>query len=158
MFNRSTLLKSVLLCAILCVAFWIRIQSVGTIPEGQFTGTDAYFYYWQAQTIAEQGTLPVRDMHRWLPLGRDNGQLLNLYSYALAYTHKSVALVFPSVTLYDVVLYMPPICFCIGLGALCLFLTPSGCSPQVSSVYFWQPSRVPSTEALLGLAIGTLGV
>lgn len=28
MFNRSTLLKLVLLCAILCVAFWIRIQSV----------------------------------------------------------------------------------------------------------------------------------
>ena len=122
MFNRSTLLKSVLLCAILCVAFWIRIQSVDTIPQGQFTGTDAYFYYWQAQTIAEQGILPARDMHRWLPLGRDNGQLLNLYSYALAYTHKSVALVFPSVTLYHVVLYMPPVCFCIGLGALCLFL------------------------------------
>ena len=122
MFNRSTLLKSVLLCAILCVAFWIRIQSVGTIPQGQFTGTDAYFHYWQAQTIAERGTLPARDMHRWLPLGRDNEQLLNLYSYALAYTHKSVALVFPSVTLYHVSLYMPPICFCIGLGALCLFL------------------------------------
>ena len=122
MFNRSTLLKSVLLCAILCVAFWIRIQSVGTIPEGQFTGTDAYFHYWQAQTIAEHGTLPARDMHRWLPLGRDNGQLLNLYSYALAYTHKSVALVFPSVTLYHVALYMPPVCFCIGLGVLYLFL------------------------------------
>ena len=122
MFNRSTLLKSFLLCAILCVAFWIRIQSVGTIPEGQFTGTDAYFHYWQAQTIAEHGTLPARDMHRWLPLGRDNGQLLNLYSYALAYTHKSVALVFPSVTLYHVALYMPPVCFCIGLGVLYLFL------------------------------------
>ncbi len=125
MFNRSTLLKSFLLCAILCVAFWIRIQSVGTIPEGQFTGTDAYFHYWQAQTIAEHGTLPARDMHRWLPLGRDNGQLLNLYSYALAYTHKAVALLFPSVTLYDVTLYdvtryMPVICFCIGLGALWL--------------------------------------
>ena len=117
------LLKLVLLCAILCVTFWIRIQGVDTIPEGQFTGTDAYFYYWQAQAIAEHGTLPARDMHRWLPLGRDNGQLLNLYSYALAYTHKSVALVFPSVTLYHVVLYMPPVCFCIGLGALCLFLS-----------------------------------
>ena len=56
------LLKLVLLCAILCVTFWIRIQGVDTIPEGQFTGTDAYFYYWQAQTIAEQGTLPAHDM------------------------------------------------------------------------------------------------
>lgn len=62
MFNRSMLLKLVFLCAILCVAFWIRIQSVGMIPEGQFTGTDAYFYYWQAQTIVEHGTLPARDM------------------------------------------------------------------------------------------------
>ena len=125
MFNLSTRLKSILLFAILLVAFWIRIQSASGIPEGHFTGVDAYLYYFQAQHISEHGKLPERDMHRWLPVGRDNGQLLNLYSYVLAYTHKAVSAVFPNVTLYDVTVYMPVICFCMGLGALCLFLTRS---------------------------------
>ncbi len=80
MFNISTLLKSILLSAILLVAFWIRIQSTTAIPEGHFTGVDAYTYYFQAQQISELGKLPERDMHRWMPLGRDNGQTLNLYS------------------------------------------------------------------------------
>ena len=122
MLNRSTLLKSVLLCAILCAAFWIRIQSVDTIPEGHFTSVDAYVYYWQASLISEHRQLHARDMHRWLPLGRDLGQTLNLYGYALAYTHKAVAWLFPSITLYDIALYMPVVYFCIGLGALYLFL------------------------------------
>ncbi|MCY3742421.1 MAG: hypothetical protein OXH00_15505 [Candidatus Poribacteria bacterium] len=125
MLNRSMLLKSVLLGGFLCVVFWIRVQSVGAIPEGHFTGVDAYLYYFQAQQISDQGTLPARDMHRWLPLGRDNEQLLNLYSYTLAYTHKTVAWLYPSVTLYDVTVYMPVVCFCIGIGALCLYLTCS---------------------------------
>ncbi len=64
-------------------------------------------------------------MHRWLPLGRDLGQTLNLYGYVLAYTHKTVSVVFANVSLYHVTLYTPVICFCIGLGALCLFLYPS---------------------------------
>ena len=67
---------------ILLLAFWIRIQGVGTIPDGQFTGNDPYLYYWQAQMVTEQGRLPARDMHRWLLLGRDLGQSLNAYPYA----------------------------------------------------------------------------
>ena len=61
-------------------------------------------------------------MHRWLPLGRDLGQTLNLYGYILAYTHKAIASVFSNVTLYHVTLYMPVVCFCIGFGALYLYL------------------------------------
>ena len=108
--------------SVLLIAFWIRTQGVSNIPNGQFTETDAYFYYWQASLISEHGHLPARDMHRWLPLGRDLGQTLNLYGYVLAYTHKVIALVFPNITLYHVCLYMPVICFSIGLGALCLYL------------------------------------
>lgn len=67
MLNGSTLLKLVFLCAILCAAFWIRIQSVDTIPEGQFTSVDAYFYYWQASLIFEHGQLPERDMQKSNP-------------------------------------------------------------------------------------------
>lgn len=111
-----------LIIIFLCVAFWIRIHGVDTIPEGQFTANDAYLYYWQAQVISEQGHLPARDMHRWVPVGRDLGQTLNLYSYALAYTHKALSLLFPKLTLYQVTLYAPAVCFCIGIAALCFFL------------------------------------
>lgn len=109
-----------LICfGLLCLTFWIRIQGVDRIPEGQFTGNDAYLYYRQAETIAEQGYLPARDMNRWLPLGRDNGQLLSLFSYAIAYTHK----VFPWFSVYDIQLYSPAVCFTLALGVLFLFLT-----------------------------------
>lgn len=107
---------------ILLLAFWIRIQGVGTIPDGQFTGNDPYLYYWQAQMVTEQGRLPARDMHRWLPLGRDLGQSLNAYPYAIAYTYKAIAILFPRVSLYHVALFAPTVCFVLGLGVLCLFL------------------------------------
>ena len=111
-----------LIIAILCVAFWIRIQGVDTVPEGQFTSNDAYFYYWNAQIISEQGHLPARDMHRWVPVGRDLEQILSLYSYALAYTHKALSFLFPKLTLYQMTFYVPVVCFCIGIAAICLFL------------------------------------
>ena len=113
---------SILLAGIVILAFWIRIQGIDMLPSGQFTETDSYLYYWQAQIISEYGHLPERDMNRWLPLGRDLGQTLNLYNYVLAYTHKAVVWLFPNITLYDVTFYMPIFCFCIGLFALCLFL------------------------------------
>ena len=112
---------ALLIIGILCVAAFIRIQGISNIPSGQLTGSDGYFYYWQAQLISENGQLPERDMNRWLPVGRDLGQTLNLYSYVLAYVHKAIAWVFPNITLYQVTFYMPVICFCIGLGILCLF-------------------------------------
>ena len=110
------------LCCLLLLAFWLRIQGLDRLSEGQFTETDGYFYYWQASQISEHGHLPERDMHRWLPLGRDLGQTLNLYGYVLAYTHKVLVWVGPNITLYHICLYMPVVCFCIGLGALCLYL------------------------------------
>ena len=113
----------VLLVLLLCGTFLIRVQGTPHIPEGQFTSNDGYFYYWQAGLISEHGKLPGRDMHRWLPLGRDLGQTLNLYGYILAYTHKAVASVFPDITLYHVTFYTPTVCFCIGLGVLCIFLS-----------------------------------
>ena len=108
-----------LLLSILFVTFWIRIQGAERLPAGQFTENDAYLYHWQAGIIAERGGLPAREMHRWLPIGRDNRQLLPLYSYALAYTHKA----FPWLSLYQIQLYAPVLCFTLALGALLLFLT-----------------------------------
>ena len=111
-----------LLGAILIIAFYIRIQGVPNIPEGQFTGNDPYLHYWQAQIVSEQGKLPVRDMHRWLPLGRDYGQSMTAYAYGVAYTHKAITVLFPNVSLYQVSLFSPAVCFVLGLGVLCFFL------------------------------------
>lgn len=111
-----------LLIAVLLVAFWIRIQGIPNIPEGQFTGNDPYLHYWQAQIVSEHAKLPTRDMHRWLPLGRDYGQSLNAYSYAIAYTHKAITHLFRNVSLYQAALFAPVVCFVLGLGVICFFL------------------------------------
>ncbi len=116
------LVSLLLFSSILFLAFWIRIQSAETLPDGQFLENDGYFYYWQANTIVQQGKLPPRDMHRWMPIGRDNGLLLPLYSYMLAYTYKVAHLFFKDVSLYHVCIYMPTVCFVLGLGVLCFFL------------------------------------
>ncbi|RKU09691.1 hypothetical protein C6501_14910 [Candidatus Poribacteria bacterium] len=111
-----------ILLSILSLTFLIRIQGVQDIPDEQFSSNDAYVFYSQAQTISKQGHLPDRDMHRWLPNGRDNRQFLSLYAYALAWTHKAIKLFYYQVTLYHVQLYAPVICFILGLAALLLFL------------------------------------
>ena len=121
----SKILTSVVLIAVLFLTFWIRIQDVDRIPDEQFTGVDPYLYRWQALTISDKGYLPARDMHRWYPLGRDNGQLLSLFSYAIAYTHKAVCWFFPKLTLYHIQLYASPVCFTLGLGVLMFFLVQS---------------------------------
>ena len=108
-----------ILAGILFLTFYIRIQGVERIPDGQFTGNDAYLYYKQAETIAEHGYLPARDMDRWLPLGRDNTQLLSFFSYAIAYTQK----LFPWWSLYQIQPYLPVLCFTLAIGVLFLFLT-----------------------------------
>ena len=127
--NHKPLTGTLLVC-ILCLTFWIRIQGVERIPDGQFTENDAYLYHWQANIITEHGKLPARDMHRWLPLGRDNTQLLSLYAYAIAYTHK----VFPWMSLYAIQLYLPVLCFTLGLGTLFLFLARAHGLPFASIV------------------------
>ena len=114
--------QKILLCAILLLACWIRVQGVDRLPEGQFTSNDAYLFAGQAQEIAEQGILPARDMHRWLPVGRDNGQIFPLYAYAIAYTHKAIGWMSPKFTLYHIQIYAVAICFTLGLGVLCFFL------------------------------------
>lgn len=119
-------LQKILVCALLLslmfLTFGIRIQGVEHLPAGHFTENDAFLYQWMADEIAEHGTLPERDMLRWFPLGRDNTQLLPLYSYAIAYTHKALAWFFPALTRYHVQLYITAICFTLGLGVLFLLL------------------------------------
>ena len=124
--NRARVVSvGILVLSIILLAFWIRIQEVTQLPHEQFTEHDAYLYYWQANIISEHGRLPTHDMHRWLPLGRDNQQLLSLYAYAIAYIHKAVVWIFPNLTLYHIQIYLPVICFTLGLCGLCLLLVRS---------------------------------
>ena len=113
---------SLILLALLFLSFWIRMQGVQRIPDGQFTANDAYLYYWNAQKIAELGYLPAIDEHRWLPQGRDVRQTLPFYSYILAWTHKVIEPFFYKVSLYHIQLYTPVVCFTFALGILALFL------------------------------------
>ena len=113
---------SLILLALLFLSFWIRTQGVQHIPEGQFTANDAYLYYWNAQRITELGYLPDIDEHRWLPQGRDVSQTLAFYSYILVYVHTIIDFFFYGVSLYDVQLYAPAVCFTLGLGILALFV------------------------------------
>ena len=111
-----------ILISILFITFWIRMQSADILPDGQFLENDGYFYYWQANTIIEQGKFPPRDINRWMPLGRDNNLLLSLYPYMLANTYKAVHLFFKDVSLYHVCLYIPTVCFVLSLAILCVLL------------------------------------
>ena len=86
-------------------------HKINRLPEGQFTSNDAYLFASQAQEITEHGVLPARDMHRWLPYGRDNGQLFPLYAYAIVYTHKAIGWVSPKLMPYHIQVYAAAICF-----------------------------------------------
>ena len=71
-----------LFSAILLLAFWIRIQGTERIPTGSVYRKRCIFLLIGRHALSsENGKLPARDMHRWLPLGRDLGQTLNLYGY-----------------------------------------------------------------------------
>ena len=108
--------------AICLGSFWIRISGFGGLPSGQYTETDAYLYDHQARIISEQGHLPGRDLRRWVPLGRDTSQSLNLYPLVLGYVHKSVTFLFSEVRISSIVRFAPVVCFCVGLLVLCVFL------------------------------------
>ncbi|MCG9134462.1 hypothetical protein J5I95_22585 [Candidatus Poribacteria bacterium] len=112
-------LIGLLLVCLLFLTFWIRIQGVERFPNGQFSENDAFLFHWQSGIIAKQGKLPAKDLHRWLPDGRDNQQMLSLYPYTIAYIHR----VLPWFSLYHIQLYLPVLCFTFGLGVLFLFLT-----------------------------------
>ena len=110
----------VCLCVCVVLSLWLRLIGTSDLPPGQFTAMDAYLYYQQAETIAARGHLPAREMHRWVPVGRDTTQTLNLYAYALAYGYRWLK--WTTLTLYSVVVYTPAMCFCLALAGLCVFL------------------------------------
>ena len=123
-FNRTAkhFCSFVFLLLLLLVGGKIRFQGLPNIPPGQFASNDAFLYLSQATTIATDGTLPEVETHRWVPLGRDLRRTLPGYSYAIAYTYKFLRFFIPNVTVYQVQLFFPTVCFLIGMCVLCFFL------------------------------------
>ena len=111
---KNKIIILLLLVIVLFLTFWIRVQGVERIPVGQFTENDAYTFYLQSGVIAEYGKLPDRDMSRWLPLGRDNGQVFSFYAYVLGYLSK----IFAWVSLYTIQIYFPVFCFTLIVGLI----------------------------------------
>lgn len=110
------------LVVILFVSVWIRLEGATGVVSDQFTETDAYLYQHQAQIVSDQGHLPGRDLRRWVPLGRDTRQSLNLYPIVLGTAHRLLSFLFPGVSVYALVVYAPVFCFCVGIFVFCVFL------------------------------------
>ncbi len=132
----------VAMAASFAFSLWHRTRADYAELDGRFTGSDPYLYYRQAERILEEGSLPKRDMERWLPLGRDLTLLHNLYSYVVAYSYRAARVVMPDLTLHKFSCYMPPVLFALtaalftaalltlygaeaaGLGSLFFILSP----------------------------------
>ena len=113
---------AVLLISLLFVGSKIRLQGIANIPTDHFSSNDAFLYYSQAKAIVADGTLPEVDDRRWVPTGRDLSSTFNGYSYVIAYAYKFIKFFLPGVTLYQVLLFAPTVCFLIGVAVLCAFL------------------------------------
>jgi hypothetical protein len=141
---------AVLLLILLFVGARIRGQGLSNIPTGQFASNDAFLFYAQAETIVKDGTLPKVEMHRWVPLGRDLSETLPGYPYAIAYTYKLIRLLLPNVTMYQVQLLAPTVCFLIGMGVLCLFLYVRfgfGVATIVGTLLIFMPGSIERSTA-----------
>ena len=83
-------------------------------------GTDPIRFLRQAKIIAEYGQMPPTDMMRHFPVGRSSDIDLTLFPYFLAYVHHLLSPFFPNLTLNQVAIGYPVVCFVIA--CLILFL------------------------------------
>lgn len=110
------------LVLVLIFGFYLRVLGVSGLPSEQFTENDAYLYRHQAAIVSEHGYLPSRDLRRWVPVGRDTSQSLNLYPVVLGYAHRLLSVLFPEASVYGVVVYAPVVCFTLSVLVFCVFL------------------------------------
>jgi len=119
-FSRLTLGACLLLS--LLVAIYLRTYNIAALEGKYLLGNDAYRFYYQAERIIENHHLPKRDMMRWLPLGRDLTTHLNFSSYLIAFLWFLPHLIIPSLTLYQVAVFYPILCYVLTLIILFLLI------------------------------------
>ncbi len=116
-------------------SLWHRTRVNYEALDGRFISNDAYLYYRQSKRILEEGRLPKRDMERWLPLGRDQTLLHNLYSYVVAYSYRAARIFFPNLTLHAFSCYAPPVLFA---------MTAALFTAALLSLYGWEAAGLGS--------------
>lgn len=137
------------LCVILLFGVWLRCLGTDRLPPGQFTSTDAYLYAHQAEMIWQSGALPARDDRRWVPVGRDNTELLSVYPYLIGYTARFL----PRVSSYTVQVYIGVVAWSLGVCVLMCFLQRShgwGVSLCVGFVLATLPGSIERSAAGFG--------
>lgn len=108
-----------LICSVI-LSISIRTLNTPQLEQKYLLGIDSYRFLRQADIITSRGSLPPVDAMRWQPIGRDLSTHLNLFSYALAYGYRLLRLIHPRLTLYQVALYSPVVCYTLGLLLLYL--------------------------------------
>ena len=154
MLRVSRWLGSFGISVIVLLCLYLRCLGVGSwFPVGQFTEHDAYLYQHQAEIVSETGSLPSRDDRRWVPLGRDTTQSLNLYPIVLGHLHRLLRVVFASVSVSEVVFFAPVVCFSLSLLCVCLFLARThgwGISVMVGVILATLPGTIERSTAGFG--------
>ena len=125
-------------------AFFLRIQTLPNLSDGYLLGTDAYRFFRQAELIDQHGSLPDRDMMRWLPFGRDLAQQLSLSSYLIVSLHRIFRVFSDSWTLYQTTVYYPVICYCAAIVVL-YFLIVTIWNRQVALIALAIAAVIPSS-------------
>jgi asparagine N-glycosylation enzyme membrane subunit Stt3 len=113
-FRAAPIVYLILLLLCLTFAGWSRVQSVNSLEGKYLLGTDAYRFFRQASVIDQNGKLPKKDMMRWLPEGRDLSVYPTASAYSMAYLAQLVQL-FASISLYQVAVYYPVLCYLLAL-------------------------------------------
>lgn len=114
--NRKLHVSTIIFLLIsLSASIFLRVQNLPLL-EGKYPlDNDSVRFLRQAKIIVQDGSLPNRDMMRWLPFGRDMDKQLSLSSYAIAYLYKFLRIFTPSITIERAAIYYPIICFSLSL-------------------------------------------
>ena len=115
----------ILLCLLLnlFIATNIRLKRVSSLEGKYLRGHDPYHFYHYAKLILKNDGLPKQDMTAWMPSGVPTNEQLTLNSYVIAYLYKFLKLFLPAITLEQVAIYYPVICFALSLIAFFLLVS-----------------------------------
>ncbi len=120
-FKTVRLLSGLGIALAISVALFLRWRATPIVEE-RWLDTDVYRFVRQAKIIEEAGSLPKRDMMRWLPVGRDLSRQLSLSSYCLVGVYRVMRRFYPAFDLSDAALIYPLLCYAASLAVFYLLV------------------------------------